>query len=360
MLVQPGRMLPLALLVLCTSYAGFAQVTGNFGTPPRLIPYSGVLERGGVGEDNPSLPLRFCLVRNPTDSCDTPAQVLWSETQNVAVARGRFSVALGQTTALPDSVFLEPELHLGVVVGSTELTGKQRLMAAPFATTAAQAATLNVRDGARIGLVTDGPAGSAGTGARLRFSGAPDVSASWDSDNSDELWMARHNVSDNTSELRVNLGDDPGETDHLVIGSSNPTTGAFTTGARISSDGTIRARTLRMSAPVTGTYQSIMQGTSPGVGNVAQSFNAASDGTVVVTIGNADNGSRGTVEGYVNETGAEFLVARDSYHLYTNTDASVPNASITFPVRRGTSYRIVVTTTSDRTNYRAYFVPWGV
>lgn len=74
----------------------------------------------------------------------------------------------------------------------------------------------------QLGLITNGPAGSPGYGATLCFSGGPDVSDVFDSDNSDGLWMARYNAADNQSELRLNIGDDRGSwQDQFVVGVSD-------------------------------------------------------------------------------------------------------------------------------------------
>ncbi len=70
---------------------------------------------------------------------------------------------------------------------------------------------------ARIGEVTDDDGSTAGYGDRLYFSGGDDWPP-WDSDNSDPLWIARFNVDDNESELRVGIGDDDWGSDKFVVG----------------------------------------------------------------------------------------------------------------------------------------------
>ena len=66
-------------------------------------------------------------------------------------------------------------------------------------------------------------AGSAGYGKALILTGAPG------GENSDPLWLARFNASGNNSELRVNIGDDPGAAnDKLVIGTTQGNGGNFT------------------------------------------------------------------------------------------------------------------------------------
>ena len=74
----------------------------------------------------------------------------------------------------------------------------------------------------RVGARRDEAVSGAGYGKALVFSGAPDVSTSWNNDNSDPLWLARYNVAANESELRLNIGDDPGSAgDKLVIGTTS-------------------------------------------------------------------------------------------------------------------------------------------
>ncbi|MDD5585637.1 MAG: hypothetical protein PHY92_01600 [Alphaproteobacteria bacterium] len=58
-------------------------------------------------------------------------------------------------------------------------------------------------------------------GRFLMFSGGPS-GPGWDSDNSDYLWMARYNANYDITELRMNIGDNPGaHSDKFVVGSYN-------------------------------------------------------------------------------------------------------------------------------------------
>lgn len=75
-----------------------------------------------------------------------------------------------------------------------------------------------IRNHVRLGEVST-TVGSAGWGKALIFSGAAPVSSSWNGDNSDPLWMARYNTAGNSSELRMVIGDDPGNVaDQFVVG----------------------------------------------------------------------------------------------------------------------------------------------
>jgi hypothetical protein len=65
---------------------------------------------------------------------------------------------------------------------------------------------LHVNGDVRVGPLNPSGTGSLpGFGNRLYFSGGP--AAAFDSDNSDPLWIARYNVSNDESELRMNLSD---------------------------------------------------------------------------------------------------------------------------------------------------------
>lgn len=81
--------------------------------------------------------------------------------------------------------------------------------------------TFHVGGDVRIGKVAPvGGSGTASEGPRLYFSGG-DSNSSWNSDNSDPLWIARYNEAPDTSRLRVNIGDNPDSDDGLEIGFRN-------------------------------------------------------------------------------------------------------------------------------------------
>jgi hypothetical protein len=75
-------------------------------------------------------------------------------------------------------------------------------------------------DHLRIGALADSGSNAPGYGKALIFSGAPDTSATFNNDNSDPLWMARYNIANNVSQLRLNLGDDNDGNDRFVIGTT--------------------------------------------------------------------------------------------------------------------------------------------
>jgi hypothetical protein len=75
-----------------------------------------------------------------------------------------------------------------------------------------------------VGLnIASAPGAYPGYGNSLNFLGGPGASTNF-SDNSDQLWLSRFNVSTDVSELRVNIGDNPtnsAQSDAFVIGSTD-------------------------------------------------------------------------------------------------------------------------------------------
>lgn len=102
----------------------------------------------------------------------------------------------------------------------------------------------NIHDGDfRIGRINDQQwtgTSSPSWGNKLYFSGALGT-ASWNSENSDELWMARYNADNNVSHLRMSLGDDDGSTniDSFQIGTTS-LGGIFTPEFSFTSDNKFR------------------------------------------------------------------------------------------------------------------------
>jgi microcystin-dependent protein len=99
---------------------------------PRQIPYRGYLEQDGVPQTNPSVAMVFelCTFQGAVSgSADCP----WTEAQTVSVQDGNFSVALGDSTTIPPSLFAQPMLYLGITVNGQRLVGRQRILAVPYA-----------------------------------------------------------------------------------------------------------------------------------------------------------------------------------------------------------------------------------
>ncbi|MBI5496649.1 MAG: hypothetical protein HY904_16635 [Deltaproteobacteria bacterium] len=140
-----GATLALALVAVAVT-----ATTGNYGIPPRLIGYEGMLEDNGV-PINGSVAMNFRMFDAATGGTE-----LWAETHDGADARaplvevraGRFGVALGARTTLAATVFTYPEVYLAVEVAPAAgapyvpLAGRQRLMSAPSSLVTARAKDL--------------------------------------------------------------------------------------------------------------------------------------------------------------------------------------------------------------------------
>jgi len=104
---------------------------------PRLLNYQGYLAENGVPL-NGTVAVTFALYDVPTGG-----EPLWTETQNVTVHDGAFSVLLGSVEAIPPTVFSSGETYLGMQVeDDPELAPRQRLVSVAYAFFANDANTL--------------------------------------------------------------------------------------------------------------------------------------------------------------------------------------------------------------------------
>ena len=126
---------------------------------------------------------------------------------NDATIANNFAIGYGNGTILSKFLTITPTGNVGI--GTQTPSNK-----------------MQVSGDVRLGLVTEDNGSQSGYGSRLYFSGGDDWS-SWDSDNSDPLWIARYNTTDNNTDLVVNIGDDASSNDRLVIGNTLQTTGAW-------------------------------------------------------------------------------------------------------------------------------------
>lgn len=117
----------------------------------------------------------------------------------------------------------------------------------------------NVHDGDfRIGRVNDKQltgTSSPSWGNKLYFSGALGTQ-SWNSENSDPLWMARYNADNNVSYLRMSIGDDPSNasaTDSFQIGTTD-LPGVYTPLFFFNSDGTTNVSGTKLVSYKTADY----------------------------------------------------------------------------------------------------------
>lgn len=101
---------------------------------------------------------------------------------------------------------------------------------------------LHVNGNVRVGLLKDLAGGAvepAGWGNLIHFSGGPDVSPGFNSDNSDGFYIGRYNVQSDLSELRIRLGDNYNamNNDAFVIGSALSGVNAWNDFFRVQSNG---------------------------------------------------------------------------------------------------------------------------
>ncbi len=96
---------------------------------------------------------------------------------------------------------------------------------------------LHINGNVKIGLAKEVPTQPSGSGKTLIFSGAPDVSGSFNNENSDYISLFRYNIAHDVSELRLNVGDNntAGNFDSFLIG-CNPSN-VWTERFRFSSNG---------------------------------------------------------------------------------------------------------------------------
>lgn len=107
--------------VLASGVWSYAQVGGG----DAVIPYAGQLERDGEPVDG-FVPMAFVLFNQPTGG--TPLATL--AMPDVAVRDGSFSLELGP---VPEAAFTADAIYLEVYVDGTQLAGRQRVRAVPYA-----------------------------------------------------------------------------------------------------------------------------------------------------------------------------------------------------------------------------------
>ncbi|MFT5600950.1 MAG: hypothetical protein ACI9N1_001187 [Flavobacteriales bacterium] len=107
--------------------------------------------------------------------------------------------------------------------------------------TATPDSKLHVAGDIRIGEISPQNSGSFPSyGDQLYFSGSS-AGASFNSDNSDPLWMSRYNVLADQSEIRINLGDNIQAQDKFHIGTT--TGGIFVTHVAVTAEGRLGIQT---------------------------------------------------------------------------------------------------------------------
>jgi hypothetical protein len=160
-------------------------------TVPRLVHYTGTLERDGAAV-NGTIAMTFRVYDGSTE--------VWSETQNVQVYAGRFSVLLGSTsaqkaTALETAIDNADDLYLGITLatdaGDVALTNRQRFTPAPMALWTTAATNFKVAGQVNGGLTVSG-SDNDGTVAILKLK------------NGDQTLLADGNEVDSNGTLYLN------------------------------------------------------------------------------------------------------------------------------------------------------------
>ncbi len=148
-------------------YAAYAQTGTNGLQPPHLIPYQGYLEdaQGPVNTTGTPLDVTFFITTGPadayTETCIEASGCIWKETDPLVIANGYFSTVLGDGVSLAGK-FGGSDRYLGIRVGTVTLEGRQRLLASPYAITAATAQDFRVE-------------GTLSTGSTITVNGTGDV-----------------------------------------------------------------------------------------------------------------------------------------------------------------------------------------
>ncbi len=139
------------MIAAVLSYAAVA-IGDTFSSPggvPRLIPFRGRLDQGGVAVTT-SVTASFSLFDAPVGG----ARLWGPEVHDLTPADGNFTVLLGETVPLPAAAFAGGDTFVEVTVGSSTLVGRQRLLS-----TAYSVRSLDADNGVPMGgmMLWDGP-----------------------------------------------------------------------------------------------------------------------------------------------------------------------------------------------------------
>lgn len=125
-----------AVLMACTAGAAFAEV-------PQLISYQGRLAGTAGAPVNGPRQMTFSFYTSETDGIP-----LYGETQSITVTNGIFNVLIGSVAPIPQDLFDNASLYLGVAVDSDpEMVPRQSIVSAAFARKAAKAESADLLDG---------------------------------------------------------------------------------------------------------------------------------------------------------------------------------------------------------------------
>jgi hypothetical protein len=114
------------ILILCAACVALSFA----GSAPQLVNVQGLLTDSS---DEPIADGTYEVTFAIYD-VENGGSALWTETRSVSTEDGLFTIILGETDPLTESVFTNSELWLGITVsGDTEMTPRQRLTSVPYA-----------------------------------------------------------------------------------------------------------------------------------------------------------------------------------------------------------------------------------
>ena len=116
-------------------------VQGLFAAVPNRINFQGKLLDSSKNPRNGTFSMTFRICDTLAASCASP---IWNETQgSVSVSNGVFSVQLGDSSSLTESVFSSDSRYLEIEIGGETLSPRERLITSPYAYRAATADALD-------------------------------------------------------------------------------------------------------------------------------------------------------------------------------------------------------------------------
>ncbi len=127
-------------LAIISLWGGAAVAAPAPPPVPQTLQQQGrILDKDGAPV---SSTVHFVFTVYDSATASKPANVLWTEEQDITLDDGYFSTELGSVTAIPGDLFDGSSRYLGVTVGSDdEMTPRQTISSVPYALLAGSAVT---------------------------------------------------------------------------------------------------------------------------------------------------------------------------------------------------------------------------